>query len=394
MNPSYDVIITGAGPAGSMLGYYLALKKINVLLIEKKKLPRYKPCGGGLSKRTLDLLPFDISEVVENICPTVNISVHNRTVFQHTAAHPLISMVLREKFDYFLAGKAVNMGVTLMDNTAFISVTGKAGGLKVQTSRGNYEAKIIVGADGLHGKTAKALALISEKSSMKGIEMEITGYAPDTIGDLTASACFDFGVIPGGYGWVFPKKNQLSVGLVSISKKIDNMKCYLDRYLELKNLEKKTAIRSFQRWRIPYGMPKKAVYANEKGLLVGDAAGLADPITGEGIFYAIKEAELASGIISDSLLHGKEKLHLYNNAMATLRNDLSYAVKLQKLLYKIPRLSHNLLAEQGNILGGYYIDIITGKKTYYQLYKKIFSIKGIKTFLSLFWGSQSLMKGF
>lgn len=379
---SFDVIIVGAGPAGSLLGYYLALQKTSVLIIDKKKMPRYKSCGGGLTKRALDILPFDVSEVIESYPHTVKISLQNHIIFQHTSSFPLISMVMRDRFDYFLIKKAISKGVTVMAETKFKSVVGKAGNLSVETSRGAFKTKILVGADGVHSKAASALELNINKRQMIGLESEICFEDVKIVNAFMKSACFDFGVIPQGYGWIFPKKNHLSIGVVSFSPKIIEMKEYLNRYLETKNLKKHVMIKFLQGWLIPLGPPKNAMVSNNKGLLVGDAAGLTDPITGEGIFYALKEADIASRVILDTLF-GKGSLNVYNEALEALRNDLTYALKLQRLLYKIPQISYKLMKAYGKRLGKNYVDIITGKTTYYLLYKKIFSVQGIKAlFLS------------
>ncbi|MBW2180220.1 MAG: NAD(P)/FAD-dependent oxidoreductase [Deltaproteobacteria bacterium] len=379
---TFDVIIVGAGPAGSLLGYYLAKNKINVLIIDKQKLPRYKVCGGGLTRRALDIIPFNISEVIESYSHNLNITLYNSIVFEYTSTLPVIGMVMRDRFDYFLTKKATHQGAALRDETAFKSVTGKAGDLNIETSRGFLKAKILVGADGVFSKTAKALKLNISSKQMIGLEAEI--YIPNAnmLKTLMNITSFDFGVIPEGYGWIFPKKEHLSIGILSVSKKIKAMKQYFYNYLETKKLQNYAHIKSLKGWMIPYGPPKNIFYANEKGLLVGDAAGLSDPITGEGIFYAFKEADIASQIIADKLLFGKGGLSLYNGALKPLQKDLAYALKLHRLVYKIPRISHKLMKVHGNRLGKKYIDIITGKTTYCMMYKKIFSIQGIKTLFS------------
>ncbi len=374
---TFDVIIVGAGPAGSLLGYFLTLKKINVLIIDKKKLPRQKTCGGGLTRRALDILPFDISEVIESYPHTVSISVQNTVVFQYTSHSPIIGMVMRDRFDYFLIKKAISQGATVMDEAVFRHVSGMTGHLSVETSKGVFKTKIIAGADGVYSKTAKALHLETKKKTMIGIEAEVYCDSPTLFNEFRRSAGFDFGVVPKGYGWIFPKKEHLSIGVGSLSKKVKGMQQYLYRYLETKKLKNHSHIQSMRGWLIPYGPSKNSLYANEKGLLLGDAAGLTDPITGEGMFYALREADIASRVILDAL-SGKQNLSVYHDAIKTLQQDLTYALKLQGLLYKVPRISYMLMNRHGNRLGKNYIDIITGKTTYYKLYKKIFSVRGVK----------------
>ena len=160
------------------------------------------------------------------------------------------------------------------------------------------------------------------------------------------------------------------------------MKQYLYQYLEKKKLAHLSAVTSLRGWKIPYAPQKNSLYANSKGLLVGDAAGLTDPITGEGIFYALKEAKIASQIITEALTRGKGGLHAYNTEMEAIRKDLSYALKLQRILYTFPKISRKLMMVYGHKLGGKYLDIITGKFTYAALYRKIFSPKGILALFS------------
>jgi len=376
----FDVIIVGAGPAGSLLAYYLAIHNINALIIDKKKLPRNKICGGGLTRRSMNTLPFDVSEVIESYTRSVSISVHNRIFFHHTSTFPIMGMVMRDKFDCFLLKKAMDRGATLMDETAFRSMTPESGLLNVKASKGIFKSKILVGADGVHSRVAKALELNTTHRRMVGLESEIYVDRKNIFHIFVNSAEFDFGIIPEGYGWIFPKKDHLSIGVVTLKKNIDGMKQHLYRYLESKKLLDNSTIMSSKGWMIPYGTSTEMLLANEKGLLVGDAAGLTDPITGEGIFFALKEAEIASQIILGNMVKG-ESLYKYNAAIGSLRNDLAYALKLQKLLYKIPQISYKLLKIYGAQLGKEFMDIINGDTTYCTLYKKLFRLRAIWSLL-------------
>lgn len=380
----FDVIIIGAGPAGSLLGYYLAHKKIDTLIIDKKRLPRNKICGGGLTYRALDILPFDLSSIIDTYANTVDISIQNNSVFQYTSEDPVIGMVMRDQFDFFLTEKASHEGATVLDETNFKSLKGEAGNLIIQTSKGMFRSKLLIGADGIHSASSKALGLNGNKKKMIGLESEIVVGPEEIFNTFKNSACFDFGVIPNGYGWVFPKKNHLSVGVASISKKVKKMKNYLYNYIQTKRLDKNSCVTSLRGWHIPYGPSKKRLFANEKGIVIGDAAGLTDPITGEGIYYALKEAHIASEIISNKLLYNNGCLNDYNKALGPIRLDLAYALKLQWFFCQFPQLSYKIMKRHGERLGMNYLDIISGKTTYHALFKKIFSRHGIKTlFLGL-----------
>jgi len=379
MTHSFDVIVVGAGPAGSMLAYDLAQNNINTLIIDKEKLPRYKPCGGGLTKRTLDVLPFDITEVIEDHSFTVKIFVHYEEVYKKSADFSFISMVMRDTFDYFMTEKAVSKGAVLKDETEFIRMAGSAGNLRIETSKGNFKAKHLIGADGVKSKVKHALQLKQDQKQMVGLASEIMVHTSEVRGKYEHTAHFDFGVIPKGYGWVFPKKEHLSIGLLSVPQKIKGMKAYVDAYMKQKGLHSRSEVKILKGGFIPYAPAKKNNYANEKGLLIGDSAGFTDPITGEGIFYAVRGAQIASKIIKESLLQGDENLTPYNAAVKKeLVHDLSYAHKLHTVLYAFPQLSYQLLKTYGNRLGEKYVDIIIGEKTYQEVYDTMFSLQGLK----------------
>jgi len=375
---SFDVIIVGAGPAGGLLGYYLARQCIRTLIIEKRHLPRSKVCGGGLTRRSLDIIPFDISEVIEHYSYTVNMTVNNRCVFQHASSEPVIGMVMRNRFDHFLIQKAVRQGARVADTTTFRSASGNPGRLTIETSNGRFQTKLLVGADGVYGKTAREIGLSIHTRQMIGLEAEVFPYDKTGHDTLTSAATFDFGGIPKGYGWMFPKTDHLSMGVVSVQKKTKGMKKYLARHLEAKALQRHSTIQSLRGWAIPYGPPAGTTFENEKGLLIGDAAGLTDPITGEGIFYALTAARFASEAIADKLRLGKGNGRRYQDAMESLRKDLAAAVELQQILFYMPRASYTLMKLYGRKLGRRYIDIITGKMSYTDLHRKIFSSYAVK----------------
>ena len=116
----YDVIIVGAGPAGALLGYLLARQQFQVLMIEKKKFPRYKPCGGGLTRRTLALLPFDISQIVEDTTTRARVSLSGEILFEKAYPDPIIAMVMRDKLDALLTDRALQAGAAFVVLTLMI----------------------------------------------------------------------------------------------------------------------------------------------------------------------------------------------------------------------------------------------------------------------------------
>ena len=132
----YDVVIVGAGPAGAVLAYLLAKAGAEVLLLEKKFFPRYKPCGGGLTQRAIDSLPFEVDQVIEERVHTVRAFIRRACAFELSVQDPVISMVMRDRLDHFLVRKSLEAGVHFQEGTTFKHLSGEEKALKVETSGG------------------------------------------------------------------------------------------------------------------------------------------------------------------------------------------------------------------------------------------------------------------
>ena len=380
----YEVAIVGAGPAGSLLGYYLGQKNIPTLIIEKKKLPRPKVCGGGLTKRTLDILPFDIESVVEDVATTATLSVKNHTVFSKTYPYPITALVMRDRFDHLLVQHAVDKGCILMDGTEFMGFTGPPGNMTVHTSSGSIRAGIVIGADGIHSRVASRLGLGIRNKQMIAVEAEAVLKQPNqTMDRFRHTIQFDIGQVPNGYGWVFPKKNHLSIGILSLSKKTKGIRNDLFAFINAKKLDHRIESLSYRGHGIPYGPNPNNRYANDYGLLIGDATGIVDPITGEGIYYAVRGARLAAETITGHLGFGKP-LRAYDRLLKRhLFPEIGCAQKLAFILYKCEKLSHRALRTHGMKIAQNHVNIITGAKTYRQLFREIFTLRGLRIILGL-----------
>ena len=151
MESRYDLIISGAGPSGSLLGYLMSREGINTLIIEKQEFPRYKICAGGLQHRSLALIPFDIEEVIQKSLHGILFSYKGKDVFVRKYSKPIIHTVDRREFDLFLVKKALESGCTARFGEAVTGYDYEKNGLRVTTDRKEYGAKILVGADGDKG---------------------------------------------------------------------------------------------------------------------------------------------------------------------------------------------------------------------------------------------------
>jgi len=353
------------------MGYDLSQYGLKVLLVEKESLPRYKACGGGLTRRTLDALPFDVSPVIEDYTYTARMLYRNRLLYVKTHDNPIVGMVMRDVFDYFLIEQAMAKGLVVHDDTAFESVSGRAGELLIKTSKGSYKAKVVAGADGVNSSVAKALDLKIKHDVMMAIEGEV---CPEDMGMLEKfrnSIDLDFGVIPGGYGWVFPKKDHLSIGVGSSIRGLRDWKGYFRSYLELKGIIPESMKYPVRGRLIPINPHKGNILSNERGLVAGDAAGFTDPMTGEGIFYAVRQAAIASQVIKDVFLSGSSVAEYTGLVKREFMNDLIWAKRMAHVLYRYPAISRRLLFRCGEALGENQTAVILSQQTYSDVFRKI-----------------------
>lgn len=369
--PQYDVIIVGAGPAGALMGYYLAKSGLKVLLIEKESLPRYKACGGGLTRRTLDALPFDISPVIEDYSYTAKMLYQNQPLYVKTHKKPIAGMVMRDTFDYYLIRQAMKKGLVVQDKTTFDSISGNKGDLLVKTSRGNLKAKVIAGADGVNSRVAKTLGLAIRHDVMVAVEGEVKPKEKHTLDQYKGSIVIDFGVIPGGYGWVFPKKDHLSTGVGASYKGMKGWKGYLESYMQLKGIVSDSVAYPVKGRLIPINPYKGNTLSNELGLVAGDAAGFCDPMTGEGLFFAVREAFTASEVIKDALSSGESISRYTDLVKKEFMGDLAWAKRMAHILYRYPAISRWLLLRHGETLGENQTAVILSQQTYWDVFRKI-----------------------
>lgn len=295
---SYDIIIVGTGPAGATLAYELASKGITVLLLEKEKLPRYKACAGGVTFKAAKLLAFDISPVVESVINGLRFSYKCSHQGTRLGDKPLVYTVMREKFDYFLVEKAQDAGAAVLDEQKVVQVRIETGKATVYTQNHTFTARVIVGADGANSTIARELGLMRGVGLNLGLEAEVyvDGEVLSRWDNLTE---IDLGSVPPGYAWIFPKKNHLSIGVVGPLRSTKRMRTYLNKLLESQNLGN-YKVSTLRAGLLPVRKRAMPITA-ERALLIGDAAGLTDALTGEGIYYAIKSAQLAAPVITGFL---------------------------------------------------------------------------------------------
>ncbi|MBS3917612.1 MAG: NAD(P)/FAD-dependent oxidoreductase, partial [Deltaproteobacteria bacterium] len=227
MDVDYDVIVVGAGPGGSTAARFCARSGLKTLLVEKEKFPRYKPCGGCLSLKTVHLLDFDLTPVIENDIWGAKFSYCLKEPFFIELKEPIAFMVMRDRFDQFLKEKALEEGAEILEGEKVVKVQEKGKGIEVELAGGEkFHSHYLIGADGAESIVARSISLSSHGNDGNGIAIQSEIPFDSSIPFPETEHRFahlDFGSIPNGYGWVFPKKEWLSIGIGGMFRETKKM---------------------------------------------------------------------------------------------------------------------------------------------------------------------------
>src|SRR5688572_3177204 len=204
----YDAVVVGAGPAGAFSAYNLAQRGARVLLVERRAIPREKPCGGGLTPKAYRQLDFPIDDLVCSRPQAVWLRGRGVPAFALADGRSQIWMVRRPQFDQRIAERAAAAGAVLHDGEAVLSLEGTT----VRTDRGEYRAAAVLAADGSESPIARQHGLRPRRDERVVLALETEVPARDR--DLAGRALVDFDV-PRGYAWVFPKGDIYNVGIGS-----------------------------------------------------------------------------------------------------------------------------------------------------------------------------------
>jgi geranylgeranyl reductase family protein len=340
MSKILNCLVVGAGPAGATAAYHLAKLGSSVLILDKATLPRYKPCGGGVSPAVAKWFDFDFRPVIDNeitkVCYTWQMGDAVESELKNVEP---MWMVRRDKFDYFLVERALQRGAQLKDNTEVKAVVFDGSYWQVTTDKGNFTASYLIAADGTKGFLSKALGFESRPQFL-GATLEIE---TEVSHDRQHTAQFDFGSLKNGYIWCFPKSNgySISAGYIRERKgKAEELKKQLTNYATKFKID--TSNSQYSEYPMSLWFEDRPLHTRN-ALLVGEAAGIVDPLTGEGIRPAIFTGVKAAEAITNALRGNQDALETYTKTIQTeWGTELVLAQRLAGLFYQFPRIAYKV----------------------------------------------------
>jgi geranylgeranyl reductase family protein len=312
---TYDVIVVGAGPAGSIAAYECTKRGLTTLLLEKSLIPREKPCGGAVMYRGIRILRGHLPRnLVEQKIYGLRFALPNGAKSEFISDKMIGITVLRDRFDEYLAKRAVDAGSELLENTPVIHASTSNDSALVRLKDGReFRSNFLIGADGVNSIVSRSLGLRPQRKDLTkvGLGMESDFYVgTDGVNQAMNGNPSVLEIIPAedriSYGWVFPKREHLAIGVAGSGVHMRALRPTFDRFY--KSLEQKIGIPlTLKKRRTSFlgGDGLGSVNVVDRAILVGDAAGFVDPMMGEGIAYAMQSSIFAADVIDSAIEEGK-----------------------------------------------------------------------------------------
>jgi geranylgeranyl reductase family protein len=373
----FDVVIAGGGPAGSSAAIHLRQAGARVLLLDRATFPRDKPCGGGVTGRAKAQAPVDISPVVEQEVSKVRFSYRLGRFFDYEYPETLVWMTQRRRLDAYLLERAAALGAEVHEDCPVRGVALGPAQATVQTGAGEVAARVVIGADGANGAVARSLSLAP--SPDPPVALEANFYydgAPAETDALSQSPAAEVQVPPawrgvlalelgsmyGGYGWSFPKADHFNVGCGGWRLEGGRLRDHLAALAPHYGLDP-AAMRNIRGHHLPTREGARPI-SKGNALLVGDAAGLVDPMSGEGIYSAFVSGRLAARSVAAYLKGATKTLSDYDAAIEReLMVDLRAAALLRDAYHLLPGPAY-VLMRRWPYLRESLCQLMLGRKTY------------------------------
>lgn len=364
----YDVIVIGAGPAGSTSARRLAQAGLAVLLVDRETFPRDKPCGNLIAGSATRELDFALPEsIIQGRCKGANLFLPGARHVEFRVPYEIAVYVYRRDFDQFLLSKALEAGVEFVGGSQskrIDAISETLDGVSVRFRDGSHaNAPYLVGADGATGITS----LEVRRRKWRKFELGVAIYAmcPKTVAtsekypdDLLT---LDLEILPGGYAWIFPQGGYFNAGMGAPAITLKEPRQTLKRLLLEFGLDGVGAMKSHP---LPAGgIPRRI--ASRRILLTGDAAGLVDTLSGDGITNAVRSGGLAAASIVEGLRIKVSASSIYMRKMRkTVLPELRAALLFNVYLLLFKSVFRRLRPEYTKMIFERQFAVVAGRMTY------------------------------
>ncbi|WBB76457.1 geranylgeranyl reductase family protein [Micromonospora sp. WMMD1128] len=332
----WDLVVVGGGPAGLSAAHAAARAGVRTLVVERATHPRYKTCGGGLIGTSLAEVGDLIEVPAQDRTDRVTFTRDGRRAFTRRNGTPLVTMIRREELDDRLRAAAVAAGAQVREGVAVRAVEQDPDEVRLRLADGEVvRARTVVGADGSSGVTARHVGVRFRQVDL-GLELELPVSAAER-DRWRGRVLIDWGPVPGSYAWVFPKGDRLTVGVIATRGEGERTRAYLRDFvarLGLAGIDPEHDSGHLTRCRA-----EDSPLRHGRVLVAGDAAGLLEPWSREGISYALRSGRLAGAAVAGGDLdaYGRE-------VEARLTPEMRAGHRLLDVFERRPDVFHAVLA--------------------------------------------------
>jgi geranylgeranyl reductase family protein len=358
----FDLIVVGAGPAGSSAARRAGKLGLETVLLEKQQFPRYKACGGAVTEQALSHLGFNLPGALrEAAILAARVHFSDRSI-EARVDYPLAVMVSRSAFDALLLDKAKETGIRVRLGEAVNGLEERVNAVQVFTEHGTYDAAFVIVAEGAQGALKHGVRRRDLKDEY-GVCLVAEVQKDDALRQYRQDAIdIHFGVGGMGCGWVFPHGDYYSVGIGGLASSLRGSRKTMAGFLRDRGFDPHHRMTGHV---IPVGGVRRKL-GSSRILLAGDAAGFVDSFTGEGIAYAIRSGQIAAEAIHEALSAGCVRgipHHYETICEEEFGSNLRYSLLLARIMHRFPRVFFRLLAGNQEVIDNF-ARVATAQWTY------------------------------